>query len=73
MSATIIPLHRPNARSPRARLERAIALSVELRALLAPGFDVAPDLIEGMGNRLAAEEVRLRSMLAVVTSGPEVA
>lgn len=71
MSATIIPIRPPaNAGAPAARLRQAIALSVQMRAALAPGFPVASEMLAGINDRLAGEEVRLRSLLAVMVAGP---
>lgn len=74
MIGRVIHLHRPRPNSPVARLERSIALSVELRALLAPGFPVELESLAAAHERLAGIEVGMRSLLAVLTSGgPEAA
>lgn len=57
----------PRSNSPAERLSRAIALILELRQTIAPGFPGSSELLAGMHDRLAGEEVRLRSALAVVT------
>ena len=61
---------KPN--TPLARLDRDIALTKELRGLIAPGFGTDLDRTEAMTDQIAAAEVRLRSVRAVLTSGPEV-
>lgn len=69
-TARVIPISSRHPKSPRARLEKAIALSVEMRELLKQGFGIAPDLIEGAEARVAGVEVGLRSTLAVLNAGP---
>lgn len=73
MSATVIQLNRAHPKSAAARLTRAIALTMELRQLVAQGFGPDRGLTLGMHDRLAGEEVRLRSQLAVVGAGGDAA
>ena len=70
MNARVIPIFQVHPKSPRARLEKAISLSVEMRELLKQGFGIAPDLIQGAEERIAGVEVGLRSTLAVLNAGP---